>query len=113
MKDDKPFAVAGIWATQTLETGTVDSLSLMTTTPNEAVRAIHDRMPVILEEKDFGLWMDLEDVRDFKKLRDLLKPFPVEKMTSLPVTIKVNKPTFNEPQCIELSNEPETLSFGF
>jgi len=113
MKDDKPFAVAGIWATQTLETGTVDSLSLMTTTPNEAVRAIHDRMPVILEEKDFGLWMDLEDVRDFKKLKDLLKPFPAEKMTSLPVTIKVNKPAFNEPECIELSNEPETLSFGF
>ena len=113
MKDDKPFAVAGIWATQTLETGTVDSLSLMTTTPNEAVRAIHDRMPVILEEKDFGLWMDLEDVRDFKKLKDLLKPFPAEKMTSLPVTIKVNKPVFNEPECIELSNEPETLSFGF
>jgi putative SOS response-associated peptidase YedK len=113
MKDDRPFAVAGIWAKQTLETGTVESLSLMTTTPNEAVRAIHDRMPVILEEKDFGLWMDMQDVRDFEKLKELLKPYPGEKMTSIPVSSRVNKPTFDEPQCIEISDEPETLSLGF
>ncbi len=113
MKDEKPFAVAGIWATQKLETGTVDSVSLMTTTPNEAVRAIHDRMPVILEEKDFGLWLDIEDVRDFKKLRELLRPFPAEKMTSIPVSSKVNKTTFDESGCIEISYEPETLSFNF
>ncbi len=113
MKDDRPFAVAGIWATQKLETGSVDSLSLMTTIPNEEVRAIHDRMPVILEEKDFSFWMDTEDIRDFKKLKDLLKPYPAEKMVSLPVSSKVNKTTYNEPQCVERSDEPETLSFGF
>jgi putative SOS response-associated peptidase YedK len=113
MKDERPFAVAGIWATQALETGSVDSLSLITTTPNEAVRAIHDRMPAILEEKDFGLWLDLEDVRDFKKLKELLKPYPGDKMTSIPVTSKVNKTNFDEPQCIEISNEPETIPFGF
>src|SRR5208283_4706174 len=67
MKDDRPFAVAGIWATQSLETKKEDSVSLITTSSNERVGVIHDRMPVILEEKDFGLWLDLEDVRDFKK----------------------------------------------
>jgi putative SOS response-associated peptidase YedK len=113
MKDDRPFAVAGIWASQALETGTMESLSLMTTTPNEAVRAIHDRMPVILEEKDFGLWMDTQDVRDFEKLKELLKPYPGDKMTSIPVSSRVNKTTFDEPQCIDISDEPETLSLGF
>ena len=113
MKDEKPFAVAGIWATQKLETGTIDSLSLMTTTPNAEVRAIHDRMPVILEEKDFPLWMDSVDNRDFKKLKELLRPFPADRMTGLAVSSLVNKTTFNEPECIEPAEDPESLSFGF
>jgi putative SOS response-associated peptidase YedK len=57
--------------------------------------------------------MDMEDVRDFERLKELLKPYPGEKMTSLPVSSRVNKTTIDDPQCIEVSDEPESLSFGF
>jgi putative SOS response-associated peptidase YedK len=59
------FAWAGLWKTSD-EWGPVYS-GLMTDC-NEAVRPVHDRMPVLLHEEDYDLWLrgSLEDVMSFQ-----------------------------------------------
>jgi putative SOS response-associated peptidase YedK len=112
MKDKKPFALAGLWATQKLEDKTVEVCAILTTTPNEAVRVVHDRMPVIIEPRDFDLWMD-SDVRDFREIKNLFHPYECDQMEGYQVGAWVNNVTHDDPKCIEPSSEPETLAFEF
>lgn len=67
------------------------SYTIITTTPNEMMKDIHDRMPVILQEADEKIWLDSKD-KNFNKLLNLLKPFPSGEMTAYPVSRDVNKP---------------------
>jgi putative SOS response-associated peptidase YedK len=59
------FAWAGLWK-DSAEWGAVYS-GLMTDC-NEAVRTVHDRMPVLLHEEDYDLWLHgtLDDVMSFQ-----------------------------------------------
>jgi len=113
MKDKKPFALAGLWAHQQVEDKTIEVCAILTTTPNETVRVVHDRMPVILDSKHFDLWLDSEDVRDFREIEKLFKPYPSEKMEGYQVSAWVNNVAHDDEKCIEPSTEPETLSFEF
>jgi putative SOS response-associated peptidase YedK len=45
--DLEPMAYAGIWECREREDQTLESVSILTTTPNELTVRIHDRMPVI------------------------------------------------------------------
>ena len=54
MKDDSPFAFAGIWDHwRTPQGNVIESCAILTTRPNELLRDVHDRMPVILKSKDY------------------------------------------------------------
>jgi putative SOS response-associated peptidase YedK len=53
----------------------------MTTEANQLVGGIHDRMPVILHDNDYDLWLDPE-MQDPTKLKRLYKPFPATEMES-------------------------------
>jgi len=112
MKKKGPFALAGLWSPQKTRQGTVESCVILTTSPNEVVRPVHDRMPVILGEGDYGRWLDGE-VRDFKELRDLLRPFPANKVESYRVGAWVNNARHDDVRCLEPSDEPETLDLPF
>lgn len=112
MKDDRPFALAGLWASQSSDEKTIEACSILTTIPNEVVRVVHDRMPVIVDEKDYDLWLD-SDIRDFKTLQKIFKPYSSEKMQGYQVSAWVNKTINDDPKCIEPSNEPETIPFDF
>jgi putative SOS response-associated peptidase YedK len=99
MKPWKSFAFAGFWGTYTLNTETdkqiddkrkmnpkyesprkeYDCFTFITTTPNSVVKPIHpDRMPVILDPKNYDAWLDPKIESDV--LIPLLKPFSAEKM---------------------------------
>lgn len=81
----KPFAFAGLWDTWKSPAGeTVNSCTVITTTPNQLLRKVHDRMPVIVSPDDYDLWLDrgLTDVRD---LWHVLNPYPAGVMESHPV----------------------------
>jgi putative SOS response-associated peptidase YedK len=55
MKDGSPFALAAIWE-YWRRPGTEEwmrTFAIITTTANELVSAIHDRMPVILQPDDY------------------------------------------------------------
>lgn len=88
MKDEKPFAMAGIWDHWTNPDGEgIHSFSILTTSPNELVSGIHDRMPVILGQADEKRWLSpLSD----SELLNLLKPYPPEKMKAYKISKLLN-----------------------
>ncbi len=112
MKNKKPLAFAGLWTSQETKEGAVEAFSLLTTTPNEVVRPIHDRMPVIIGEKDYSRWLD-KDAEDFEDLKDLFKPFPADRMESFSVNTWVNNTRHDDPRCMEHFQGPETLELAF
>ncbi|MFH1923901.1 MAG: SOS response-associated peptidase [Planctomycetota bacterium] len=101
MRDDRPFAFAGLWESwQGPEQGPVESCTLLTTEPNELLEPIHNRMPVILAADDYQQWLD-PAVRKPEMLEPLLRPFPAERMIADPVSTYVNSPTRDDPRCID------------
>lgn len=101
MHDDRPFAFAGLWESwQGADEGPVQSCTLLTTEPNELVKPIHNRMPVILAPDDYGQWLD-PTVQKPQPLVPLLRPFPVDQMIAYPVSTHVNSPARDDPRCIE------------
>ena len=55
MKDGEPFAIAGLWEHWEGQDGQViESCTLLTTEPNDRLAPIHNRMPVILDPKDYN-----------------------------------------------------------
>ena len=101
MRDDRPFAFAGLWESwQGPDEGPVESCTLLTTEPNELVEPIHNRMPVILAEGDYPQWLD-PAVQRPDELAPLLRPFPSDQMTAEKVSTYVNSPAHDDPRCIE------------
>lgn len=103
MKDQKPFAFAGLWEIWNSPEGDpLKSACILTTTPNEIVKPIHDRMPVILAPEDYDTWLDPAENKG-EVFQPLLKPFPSDMMQTYPVSTYVNSPKNNSPQCIQAS----------
>ncbi len=101
MSQKQPFAFAGLWEHwQDQDSGEeIESCTLLTTDPNELMKPIHNRMPVILDPKDYELWLDPE-VKKSELLQPLLRPYPTEEMTAFPVSKAVNKPSNDTAECI-------------
>ena len=99
MKDESPFAFAGLW--ESWDNGEeIRSCTIITTDANDLVGEVHNRMPVILQPEDYEMWLDPE-LDEREPLTSLLKPFPADAMQAYPVSRRVNKPSNNEPGCIE------------
>jgi putative SOS response-associated peptidase YedK len=102
VKGARVFAMAGIWSRWRSPDGApVDSCSVITTTPNTMIEAVHDRMPVILEEKDWALWLD-PAITARERLEPLLQPLAAEKMSMDPASTRVNSVAHDDPECLEL-----------
>ena len=101
MRDDSPFALAGLWESwEGPDHSHVESCTLLTTEPNELVEPIHNRMPVILAPDDYDRWLD-PSIQTPDPLRRLLAPYPSEPMEAYPVSTHVNSPAHDDPKCIE------------
>jgi putative SOS response-associated peptidase YedK len=100
MLDDSLFAFAGLWDRWRDPTGTlIESCSILTTTPNSLLADVHDRMPVILHQQDYDLWLD-PGFKDRKPLAKLLVPFDAAKMRSFPVSGRINAVANDDPDCV-------------
>lgn len=87
MKDNTPFAMAALWDVWiTPDKQPLHTCSIITTDANNVVQDIHDRMPIILDTKDYDLWLD-PSIKDPAYLNQLLKPFPGELMYSCPADL--------------------------
>jgi len=103
LKDGRPFAFAGLWeswkAPDDDAQGIVRTCTIITTTPNPLVGKIHDRMPVILAPKDYGVWLTPGELPAEKAL-PLLKAFPASQMKAVAVSPRVNNPAFDSRECV-------------
>ena len=100
LQDGRPFAFAGLWERwQDKEGGVIESCTLLTTRPNELIRPLHNRMPVILHPHNYAVWLDPE-VEDLDVLRRLLDPYPPGEMEAYAVSRYVNAPRNEGPDCI-------------
>jgi len=100
-RDDDPLAFAGLWEQWSGDGDpVVESCTIMTTTANETVAPVHERMPVILEPGDFERWLD-PSLGDVRLLQPLLRPWDPEALQALPVSSFVNSPRNEGPRCIQ------------
>jgi putative SOS response-associated peptidase YedK len=101
IQDGGVFAIAGLWEHWIGNDGSeIESCTLLTTEPNETLRPIHNRMPVILPPEDFDLWLD-PAVQKADQIQSLLHPYDAGSMNHYPVSTHVNNPRNDDPLCIE------------
>ena len=101
LRDGRPFAFAGLWEHWEGSEGmAIQSCTILTTTSNEVVGRIHDRMPVILNPTDYDRWLD-PSIQEPAVLQTLLRPYPADEMTAYPVSTLVNSPANDNPGCTE------------
>jgi putative SOS response-associated peptidase YedK len=77
-----------------LDNKPVDTFAIITTDPNELAATIHNRMPVILEPKDYTRW--LARVDEEQQPIDLLRPDDAEGMKAWKVDPRVGNSKNNE-----------------
>lgn len=89
---ERVFALGGIWETnRRAAEQPIVTCSLLTTTPNDNLAAIHDRMPVIIQPEDFERWLDPEE-KDLLWIQSRLKSTADDYFEARPVSTMVNNP---------------------
>lgn len=99
MKDERPFAFAGLWEQWNKGEEPLYTCTIITTKPNEVTKEVHDRMPVILEKDVYDLWLNPE-MDDTEYLKSLLVPYPADRMKMYPVSTVVNSPKNDLEECL-------------
>jgi putative SOS response-associated peptidase YedK len=107
----EPYGFAGLWDRwKDPPTGQwLETFSIITTDPNDVVAPLHNRMPVIIERKDYARWLG-QDNQGQPPL-DLLRPFPAEKMTAWKVDKGVGNVRNDSAQLLETPPDEPMLGF--
>ena len=101
MKDESLFAMAGIWEEwRGPDNYCLRSCSVITTTSNELVQKVHDRMPVIVMPKNYGDWL-AEGPLPHDIDSEIIQPFPAGLMRMREVSARLNKTDYDGPDCLE------------
>ena len=111
LRSGEPYAFAGLWERWKPKDGLVlETFTILTTDPNELTEPIHNRMPVILEPRDYTRWIDPGDPD--RPPVDLLRPFPAEKMHAWPVNARVGNVRNDDAQLLEEVSPDDRLQQG-
>ena len=97
LRDEESFAFAGLW-----EPGAdrqPETFAILTTEPNEIVRPIHHRMPVILTGAAMGRWLGDQPLPE-PEYAALIRPLDAARMTVRPVSRFVSNSRNEGPQCL-------------
>lgn len=101
LRDGRPFGFAGLWECWKSPEGEIlESMTILTTTPNELVAAVHDRMPAILPPSGYDAWLN-PSIKDAAAVIGLLGPYSEALMVAVPVSEHVNKVANDDPKCHE------------
>jgi putative SOS response-associated peptidase YedK len=111
-RDGEPIAFAGLWEIwhdpkdpDQEHAPRIRTCVIITTEPNEMMRDIHDRMPVVLPESAWDTWLD-EENHDIDALHRLLIPAPAKEFERWPIATLVNKPANNGPELLDKIEVP-------
>jgi putative SOS response-associated peptidase YedK len=106
LASQEPFGFAGLWDTWRSPDGSrIESCTIVTTRPNELLKPIHNRMPVILQPDDYARWLDPAELPP-STLQPLLEPYPSADMIAFPVSTVVNDPRNDIEECTIPLGEP-------
>jgi putative SOS response-associated peptidase YedK len=107
--DEELFAFAGVWAQLPQGEGVdpLHSCAIVTCGPNELMRPIHDRMPVVLDPGAEAMWLDPE--RPAEELGSLLVPAPEDALVAREVNDLVNDVRKDGPDLIAPREEQSAL----
>ena len=101
MAEDRPMAFAGIWSPwrdpETKEW--TRSCAIITTGANRILAPVHTRMPVILDQEHWDLWLD-RDIQSPEAVVPMLTAVPSALVTLRPISTLVNSVRNNTPQNI-------------
>ncbi len=92
--DGDPLAVAGLWSawrdrSDDTDPGWLHSATVITTSANRTMEAVHDRMPVVLPRAMWHIWLDPAN-QNIDMLAKLLVPAPDHLLTMHQVSTEVN-----------------------
>jgi putative SOS response-associated peptidase YedK len=90
LKDTDVFSLAGLYNN--------DGFVILTTTPNDLMKPIHNRMPVILNKEDENIWLNKDSEEG--SLTDLFAPYDASRMEAYPVSSLVNSAKNQSEQII-------------
>jgi len=100
LKSGEPYSFAGLWESwQPKDGAPLETFTILTTDPNAIMEPIHNRMPVILEPKDYDRWLDPGDAA--RPPVDLLRPYPADRMNAWTVSERVGNVRNNDPELLE------------
>lgn len=102
LEGDRPFAFAGLqatWQNPDNEEEIIESCTIITTAANEVMAPVHERMPVILSEKDYDIWLDYTQ-NNPDELFDLLRGVENSNLSLKPVSTRVNNARYDCPDCL-------------
>jgi putative SOS response-associated peptidase YedK len=98
MEDESPFCLGGMWDVwHAREPEALFTFTALTTFPNKVSGMVHDRMPLIVEPKDYARWLDPEN----EDVADIRGPYPAAGMVAYPVSRRVNSPKNDDAKLIE------------
>ncbi|EOA26857.1 hypothetical protein CARUB_v10022949mg [Capsella rubella] len=99
-EDGRPLVFAALFDSWQNSGGeTLYTFTILTTASSSSLHWLHDRMPVILGDKDsVDTWLDDPSTT---KLQPLLSPYEKSDLVWYPVTSAIGKPTFDGPECIQ------------
>ena len=94
--DGSLMAFAGLWEQWRMPNGEkLLSYTIITGEPNEVVKPLHDRMPVVIDAANYEKWLSDPDPRD------LLQPCSNEAVIAYPVSSRVGTPKNNDATLVE------------
>jgi putative SOS response-associated peptidase YedK len=99
-RDDAVFAFAGLWERWTPpdRAAPLDSFTIITTTANDFLKPLHERMPVILPPDAYARWLDPD--AEPEQLVELLKPAANDVLRCVPVDARVNSPRADDAELL-------------
>jgi putative SOS response-associated peptidase YedK len=93
------FAFAGLWDCWRGPDGrAVETCTILTTTANDLLEGIHDRMPVILPPYQYQAWLDA-GMQNAAAAVEMLNPFDSSLMRRYAVSPRINLVANDDPEC--------------
>lgn len=101
LKSARPFGLAGLYGAWVSAAGEkICTCTIITTSANDLIAPVHDRMPAIISKEQEDAWLD-PGLSDEMLLLDMLRPYPSEEMELYEVSAKINSPRYDSPDAVK------------
>jgi putative SOS response-associated peptidase YedK len=107
LKDERPFAFAGLFDRWKASDGTeLKTCTIITTAANELLQEFHHRMPVILRNEDCQRWIQSGELSG-EEITMMFTPYRSDRMIRHPVSNMVNSVKNDGPELMKAIEEPK------